>query len=1405
MKRHGTTRFGFSILVLCLVAMPVAASNYSGGGANPNDWFDPDNWAPSAAFGGGDVPMLTLNMDGVHQGNPAFGALFGNHNFTFNQTGATADFLVIGSTAGQNTFTMAGGDLTFGGDGLLGANGFDGATFGPATINHTGGTLKQVGGGAGFLIGWNAGATYNLSGGSVVVDIPSVGRSLDIDSPHGGNNRPSFLNITGTGLVDIKSGVNFRIGPAGVLDILEDGKLIWRNRTLADAASLGGTIRAKFEQVGPDVVFTTNRSPATLLVMNVNRDTGVIGISNSTGSPVDIASYSIVSKAGTMNAANWRSIADFGDSNSGGSIDPNDVWHEFSAAGSAGDLSEGTVGMATLANGATLMVDNGVAGAWSKYYEDSTDLSFKYLTGAGTVTEGLITFSGGARYGFGDLNFDRQPLNAADWNAFVSQYGSDLTGLSVAQRYRQADLNGDGIHSVVDFNQFKQAFDAVNGAGAFNAMLAAIPEPATALLAVFGLASCAMLNRNAARRKLRGTILSLFAVALVGLARGDRAAASTWTNGAGDNNWNNTANWGGGDFSGGAGIVPSTAGGIGAAVGAVPLTINQAGLTAQYMIVNNAVNITGGDFTYVGDGLWGSSIGGGAGGIGMATITQTAGTVTQTGGGAGFLIGHNLPTTYSISGGSVVVQSTTPSLSVDWTIDGTASTPSSLNISGNGVVDVQAERLHIGPQGDLNVTGNGKLIWRNHVVADVFSTLSGGNFEGAPVLHPGTGAQRTINSMPIQVGSDVHFVPGTTVVQNQVLMVNTSTGQMTLRGGTVGNDVNFYEIMSAANSLNPAAWASTNFDARNIDPVGAASNQSWSTLRGTTGNLTEAFLSGFSTFSTSRSESFMGYNTAVDARDLVMLVGTTNGRSRTIPVEYVVPAAVSGDFNGNGVVDAADYVLWRNGGPLQNDPTPGIQAEDYTFWRSRFGATTGTGSAVAAAAAVPEPAGFVSLLMAVGTLLLACRTRLHPFTGRSRGVAIAAGVTLALVGLHAAVAGTLERDYRLGDDTLEGAVTGGVVGSGPSNVSPGNTLDSFGPFPGTFIDANVIGSPTYVSVSDRPGATASSRGAAFNGTSDALRTPISMNSPSGMSNNQTFFPLGYLRNYSGIFAHGMQLWAKPTPAGLTGRRQDLIIDTPQHGIIITANNTWGLQFAGNVVNSQVPVNTVNDNGWTHVMQLAGFADRIRGRSSTGAALLVNGVAVAASSASYGTDATALSIGSNQANDGNFYSGRLDEVKLFLWGDNSGSGSLTQNWGALDLSVDNDWIRQELARRAALAGKPSIPAADINLDGVVSGNGLGSAATDDVSAFIGKWLTRNLVNNVQVGDWNSRQNGDLNYDGIVDLFDWQVLRAAHPTGASLDLGALLAGANVPEPSALVLAMAAAFAVTTVRRKRNLMNR
>jgi hypothetical protein len=68
-----------------------------------------------------------------------------------------------------------------------------------------------------------------------------------------------------------------------------------------------------------------------------------------------------------------------------------------------------------------------------------------------------------------------------------------------------------------------------------------------------------------------------------------------------------------------------------------------------------------------------------------------------------------------------------------------------------------------------------------------------------------------------------------------------------------------------------------------------------------------------------------------------------------------IATQLAGDFDGNGIVDAADYVIWRNNaGP----------ASDYTLWRANFGKTAGAGSVVDAAS-VPEPSNYAMSLIAI--------------------------------------------------------------------------------------------------------------------------------------------------------------------------------------------------------------------------------------------------------------------------------------------------------------------------------------------------------------------------------------------------------------------------------------------------------
>ena len=92
---------------------------------------------------------------------------------------------------------------------------------------------------------------------------------------------------------------------------------------------------------------------------------------------------------------------------------------------------------------------------------------------------------------------------------------------------------------------------------------------------------------------------------------------------------------------------------------------------------------------------------------------------------------------------------------------------------------------------------------------------------------------------------------------------------------------------------------------------------------------------------------------------------------------FPVPPAPGG-YNGYGVVDAADYLVWCKGGPLQNEGrTTGIvDQQDYNFWRARFAPrlSTGSGAVVQGSTAVPESAaGPVLIILAVTTSLASCR------------------------------------------------------------------------------------------------------------------------------------------------------------------------------------------------------------------------------------------------------------------------------------------------------------------------------------------------------------------------------------------------------------------------------------------------
>ena len=97
---------------------------------------------------------------------------------------------------------------------------------------------------------------------------------------------------------------------------------------------------------------------------------------------------------------------------------------------------------------------------------------------------------------------------------------------------------------------------------------------------------------------------------------------------------------------------------------------------------------------------------------------------------------------------------------------------------------------------------------------------------------------------------------------------------------------------------------------------------------------------------------------------------------------------LAGDFNNDGIVDAADYTVWRN---HLNEPTEaninnngdggGITSSDYTFWKARYGNTSpgSGGGGVQLLSTVPEPTSQWLAFIGVFGIFLLNRTSFVTF------------------------------------------------------------------------------------------------------------------------------------------------------------------------------------------------------------------------------------------------------------------------------------------------------------------------------------------------------------------------------------------------------------------------------------------
>jgi hypothetical protein len=100
---------------------------------------------------------------------------------------------------------------------------------------------------------------------------------------------------------------------------------------------------------------------------------------------------------------------------------------------------------------------------------------------------------------------------------------------------------------------------------------------------------------------------------------------------------------------------------------------------------------------------------------------------------------------------------------------------------------------------------------------------------------------------------------------------------------------------------------------------------------------------------------------------------------------YLVTSSVPlpGDYNHNGVVDAADYLVWRKSWnqtgyqlAADGDGNGVVNMLDYTIWRSHFGQVwlgSGSGSSVGETVGIPEPGTAWMLLIGLATISVSIR------------------------------------------------------------------------------------------------------------------------------------------------------------------------------------------------------------------------------------------------------------------------------------------------------------------------------------------------------------------------------------------------------------------------------------------------
>jgi hypothetical protein len=211
------------------------------------------------------------------------------------------------------------------------------------------------------------------------------------------------------------------------------------------------------------------------------------------------------------------------------------------------------------------------------------------------------------------------------------------------------------------------------------------------------------------------------------------------------------------------------------------------------------------------------------------------------------------------------------------------------------------------------------------------------------------------------------------IATSLALVVDPTSGNARIRNVSDA-DVTFdyYRIESTNGSLLSANFNGTtgwnSLDDQGIDSMGPGVGESWEEVvaANTANRLVEQYLLGETTLSPGQSVSLGApVSPAILNNQINTLALRFGGASYDAEgfgqVLFENLSGLAGDYSGNGVVDAADFVAWRN------DPSAFGGAAGYDTWKANFGKTLGAGSvaSVGNVAAVPEPTAVLACSLAM--------------------------------------------------------------------------------------------------------------------------------------------------------------------------------------------------------------------------------------------------------------------------------------------------------------------------------------------------------------------------------------------------------------------------------------------------------